>query len=111
MSSYTEDSYENALIELFQNMGWVHVYGPDIERDFYSPLYDSILEESLHRINPKAAPAAINEALLKLFHFENDELKKKNALLWTTFRMALKFPILQTAKQKLTSSIWRITIT
>ncbi len=80
MSSYTEDSYENALIELFQNMGWVHVYGPDIERDFYSPLYDSVLEESLCRINPKAAPAAINEALLKLRHFENDELKKKNAL-------------------------------
>lgn len=80
MSSYTEDSYENALIELFQNMGWVHVYGPDIERDFYSPLYDSVLEESLRRINPKAAPAAINEALLKLRHFENDELKKKNAL-------------------------------
>ncbi len=80
MSSYTEVSYENALIELFQNMGWVHVYGPDIERDFYSPLYDSVLEESLRRINPKAAPAAINEALLKLRHFENDELKKKNAL-------------------------------
>ncbi len=80
MSSYTEDSYEKALIELFQNMGWVHVYGPDVDRDFNSPLYDCVLEESLRRINPKAAPAAINEALLKLRHFENDELKKKNAL-------------------------------
>ena len=27
MSSYNEESYENALIELLQNMGWQHVYG------------------------------------------------------------------------------------
>ena len=33
MSDYNEGAYENALIELFQNMGWEHVYSPDIERD------------------------------------------------------------------------------
>ena len=46
MSSYNEEAYENALIELFQNMGWEHVYGPDIDRDWHSPLYDSVLEAS-----------------------------------------------------------------
>ena len=80
MSDYNEEAYENALIELFQNMGWEHVYGPDVERDWHSPLYDSVLEDSIRRLNPKAAPAAIDEALLKLRHFENAELKKKNAL-------------------------------
>ena len=80
MSDYNEDAYEKALIELFQNMGWTHVYGPDIERDWHSPLYDSVLEDSIRRINPKAAPGAIDEALLKLRNFENAELKKKNAL-------------------------------
>ena len=80
MSDYNEEAYENALIELFQNMGWEHVYGPDIDRDWHSPLYDSVLEDSIRRINPKAAPATIDEALLKLRHFENAELKKKNAL-------------------------------
>ena len=80
MSDYNEEAYENALIELFQNMGWEHVYGPDVERDCHSPLYDSVLEDSIRRLNPKAAPAAIDEALLKLRHFENAELKKKNAL-------------------------------
>ncbi len=79
-ADYNEEAYENALIELFQNMGWEHVYGPDIDRDWYSPLYDSVLEDSIRRLNPKAAPAAIDEALLKLRHFENAELKKKNAL-------------------------------
>ena len=80
MSDYNEEAYENALIELFQNMGWEHVYGPDVERDWHSPLYDSVLEDSIRRLNPKAAPGAIEEALLKLRHFENAELKKKNAL-------------------------------
>ena len=79
-ADYNEEAYENALIELFQNMGWEHVYGPDVERDWHSPLYDSVLEDSIRRINPKAAPSALNEALLKLRNFENAELKKKNAL-------------------------------
>ena len=80
MSDYNEEAYENALIELFQNMGWEHVYGPDIDSDFHSPLYDSVLEDSIRHLNQKAALGAIDEALLKFRHFENAELKKKNAL-------------------------------
>ena len=81
MSDYNETSYENALIELFTStLGYEHVYGPDIERNFYSPLYDSVLEDSIRRINPDASPAAIDEALLKLRNFENAELVKKNAI-------------------------------
>ncbi len=80
MSDYNEEAYENALIELFQNMGWEHVYGPDIDRDWHSPLYDSVLEDSIRRLNPNAPAQAISEALLKLRNFENAELKKKNAV-------------------------------
>ena len=39
--SYTEASYENSLIELFSEMGYRHVYGPEVERDYYCPLYES----------------------------------------------------------------------
>ncbi len=81
MSTYNEEAYEKCLIQLFKdNLGWEHIYGPDIDRDWHSPLYDSVLEDSIRRINPKAAPSAINEALQKLRNFENAELKKKNAL-------------------------------
>ena len=79
-ADYNEEAYENALIELFQNMGWEHVYGPEVERDVRSPLYDSVLEDSIRRLNPKAPVQAISEALLKLRNFENAELVKKNAL-------------------------------
>ena len=76
-----ENAYEASIIELFQNMGYVHVYGPDIDnRDFTSPLYDEVLEEALVRLNPKLPQAAINEALFKLRNFENAELVQKNAI-------------------------------
>ena len=45
---YTEADYENSVIELFRNeLEYEYVYGPDVERDFYSPLYEEVLEESL----------------------------------------------------------------
>ena len=47
----TEADYENAIIELFKNdLGYEYVYGPDVERDFKSPLYDTVLELSLIHI-------------------------------------------------------------
>lgn len=33
---YTEADYENSIIELFEGMGYTHVYGPDVEWDFHS---------------------------------------------------------------------------
>ena len=76
-----EDAYENSVIELFEGMGYTHVYGPDIEdRDFYSPLYEDVLVNALYKINPKLPESAIKEALYKLKNFENAELVQKNKL-------------------------------
>lgn len=77
---YTEADYENSIIELFENLGYRHVYAPDLERDFYSPLYEEELNAALHRLNPKMPEDAINDALFKLKNFENAELVQKNAL-------------------------------
>lgn len=77
---YTEADYENSVIELFQNMGYRYVYGPDLERDFKSPLYEEELDEVLHRLNPDMPEDAIHDALYKLKNFENTELVQKNAL-------------------------------
>lgn len=76
-----EEAYENSIIELFQELGYTHVYGPDVEtRDFTSPLYEAVLTNSLHQINPNLPDEAINEALFKLKNFENAELTQKNAV-------------------------------
>ena len=77
---YTEADYENSIIELFQNnLEYEYIYGPDIERDFYSPLYEDVLIDSLHHLNKNLPNDAIQEALHKLKNFENGELVQKNA--------------------------------
>lgn len=78
---YTESDYENSIIELFQNdLGYEYAYGPDIERDFYSPLYEDVLIESLYSLNRGLPDDAIQEALYKLKTFENGKLVQKNAI-------------------------------
>ena len=78
---YTEADYENSVIELFRNnLGYEYAYGPDIERDFYSPLYEDILLDSLYRLNKGLPDDAIQDALFKLKNFENGELVQKNAV-------------------------------
>lgn len=79
MPGYTEADYENSIIELFKGMGYTYVYGPDIERDYTSPLYDDIVEDYVRRLNPALPESAINEALHKLRNYENGELVQKNA--------------------------------
>ena len=77
---YTEADYENSIIELFQGMGYQHVYGSDIERNFTNPLYETELLAALSRINPDMPADAISDALFKLKNFENAELVQKNAV-------------------------------
>lgn len=78
---YTEADYENSVIELFRNdLGYEYAYGPDIERDFYSPLYEEVLLDSLYRLNRGLPDDAISDALFKLKNFENGELVQKNAV-------------------------------
>lgn len=77
-TSFTEADYENSIIELFQDMGYQHVYGPEIERDFTSPLHNDVLLEYIHRLNPSLPESAISDALYKLKNYENGELVQKN---------------------------------
>ena len=81
LNFFREEDYEKSLIELFQNdLEYEYVYGPDIERDFYSPFYEEVLIESLYRINHGATNDAIQDALFKIKNFENGELVQKNAV-------------------------------
>lgn len=80
MPGFTEATYENSVIELFKEMGYTHLYGPDIERDFYNPLHEEELISALERLNPTLPSDAIQDALFKLKNYENGELVQKNAV-------------------------------
>ena len=76
--SFTENSYEQALVALFQQLGYEYLYGPDVERDYYMPFYEKQLLQSLGEINPSKASAATEEALSKLKNIETGSLVQRN---------------------------------
>ena len=75
---FTEDMFEQAVIELFENMGYTHIYAPDMERDYSSPLLDSVLMDSLVKLNKGLPLDAITEAINKLHNFDTGSLLQKN---------------------------------
>lgn len=75
---FTEDMFEQAIIELFQNLGYSHIYAPDMERDYSSPVLDSVLLDSLVKLNKGLPIDAINDAMAKLRDFDTGSLLQKN---------------------------------
>ena len=103
LSIYTEQSYENSVIELFQHLGYTHVYGPDVEnRDFNSPLYLDILEDSIYRINPNVPKSAIQEALFKIKNFDNGELLQQNKIFMDYLQNGITVKYLENGEQRST---------
>ena len=75
---FSEDEFEQALIELFRELGFTYKYGPDIERDYRNPLLDDVLQASLQRINPTLPQSAIEDAIKKLHQIEGSSLYECN---------------------------------
>ena len=81
MSAFSENTYEQALIELFQSLEgkqYRYEYGPDIVRDYSNPILNDVLQESLHRINPSLPIDAIEDAIKKLHQIEGSSLYECN---------------------------------
>ena len=78
--SYREENYENSVIKLFEEMGYTHICGYDVSRDYKCPLYMDELENALYRLNPNLPEIALREAMEKITHFENAETVQKNEL-------------------------------
>lgn len=81
MSAFSEDTYEQALIELFQSFEgkqYRYEYGPDIVRDHSNALMEEVLQESLQRLNPALPQSAIDDAVKKLHQIEGSSLYECN---------------------------------
>lgn len=76
---FTEDMFEQAIIELFEKMGYTHIYAPDMGReDYSSPLLEDVLRDSLVKLNKGLPLDAITEAVGKLRNFDTGSLVQKN---------------------------------
>lgn len=77
---FSEAEYEDAIIELYQQMGYDYVYGPDVVRDYSDPLYQDVLTSSIENINRDLPSAAVQEALRKIQNMENGTVVRKNTV-------------------------------
>ena len=86
MSGYfTESNYENAVLQLLnEDLGYTYVYGPDVERDYHSPLYEDVLLPSLQRINKNLPMDALTEAIYSSRTLKPERFCRRTWSLWTT---------------------------
>ena len=98
--AYTEANYENAVIQLIEQLGYTHVYGPDVVRDYTDPLYSEVLEGSLIAVNPGVPQAAINEALFKLRNIENGKLEQRNIIFTDYLQNGIEVAYFHNGEQK-----------
>ena len=98
--SYTENSYELSVIELFQKMGYDHVYGPDVVRDYNSPLYEDILKSQLKRLNPFSSDEVLEAAFNKIKFFDNGALIQKNEQFMEYLQNGIEVSFVETGEQK-----------
>ena len=78
MSIFNEESYENAVLYLLETLGYEHVYGPDVERDYKVPFYEAQLAHSLTLVNPTKPAVAIEEAIRRVRDIDTGTLVQKN---------------------------------
>lgn len=76
--NFTENSYELAIIALFEAMGYRHECGYDIERDYQNPLYEEVVATSLRRINPELTAQGMVEVMKALKDIDGADLVAKN---------------------------------
>lgn len=81
ISHHTEESYENTLIQLFQDLGYQYECGYDVERDYRNPYYDPDLREALRRQNPMLSDEVLNEAFRLITHVNEGILEQRNETL------------------------------
>ena len=70
--------YENALMSLFENLGYETLYGPDIARDYRVPVNEPQMRFALALVNPTKPNVAIDEAIRKVMSIDTGNLVQKN---------------------------------
>ena len=74
----SEGIYENALMSLFENLGYETLYGPDIARDYRVPVNEPQMRFALTLVNPTKPNVAIDEAIRKVMNIDTGDLVQKN---------------------------------
>ena len=97
---FTEDSYEQVLIELFKGMGYQYECGYDVERDFREPYYAQDLQRALRRQNPMLSQDVLDEAFRKITHVNEGTLEQRNEQLMDYMQSGVEVKYAEEGRQK-----------
>ena len=97
---FTEADYERSVIELFQNLGYSHIYTPDLERDYSTPFLESVLQDCLVKINKNLPYAAIAEAMSMLRDFESGSLVQRNEIFMNYLQNGITVKYLENGEER-----------
>ena len=75
---FNESKVEEAIIEQLQELGYIYLYGPDIERDYKEVILKDIFYKSLYEINRDITPCIADEVYRKVRSFVNVGLVQAN---------------------------------
>lgn len=75
---YTENDYEQTLIQLFQGMGYQYECGYDVERDYRDPFHEDDLRRALRQQNPMMSDEVLDEAFRLVTHVNEGTLEQRN---------------------------------
>ena len=100
IDQFTEDSYEQTLIELFQRMGYQYQCGYDVERDFREPYYAPDLQRALRRQNPMLSQDVIDEAFRKITHVNEGTLEQRNEQLMDYLQSGVEVKYAEEGREK-----------
>lgn len=99
--SYKESEFEQAVLELMRDkLGYEYAYGPDVPRDYHSPLYEDMLQSSLQDINPELPQEALDEAVYKLKNYQVRGLIQKNEVFMDYLQNGIEVGYMKQGEQK-----------
>lgn len=79
---YTEDSYEQTILDLFNEMGYEILHGPDVDAETVRDLMDATMQgklrEAMLLINGSDKSAAVDEAMRKIHELFSQPLGPAN---------------------------------
>lgn len=91
----TEDALERWVLEILDELGWAHVYGPEIapgepsaERDDYRDVVlDGRLTAAVGRLNPRLPADAVADVVLTVQRVESPLIESEN---WNAYRYLIQ---------------------
>lgn len=76
----TENEIELMAIKFFENLGYTHLYGPDLDRNHSEVLLKDRLINALENINPSLPYSAIEDAIKQIGRSKSSELINDNEI-------------------------------